>query len=245
MALRSRPGLTCLPALAFAVAAGQGVPAAAANFAVPSGCAARMTVQMRGCVVGQYFSCHADGAGMQRTVLFDSDGPFFATLVDAEYQWIESTDLPSGVQSWLEQPSQDAASFSHLLASGQDSYDFTTMSSDGQRQRYIGEDRLAGESVTIDGVALERTEFRLEERDEAGRIVSRRSGRQFVHGDWRLFFSGPEVVEDATGEARFDNSPVQFVFPGEPGYLSTVPLFDCDSLMSHRQPVPNGGPRHG
>ena len=29
-----------------------------------------------------------------------------------------------------------------------------------------------------------------------------------------------------------DGSPVQFIFPGEPGFFSTEPIFDCDALMS-------------
>ena len=29
-----------------------------------------------------------------------------------------------------------------------------------------------------------------------------------------------------------DGSPVQFINPGEPGFLATEPLFECDAIMS-------------
>ena len=38
-----------------------------------------------------------------------------------------------------------------------------------------------------------------------------------------------------------DGSPVDFTFPGEPGFASTQPLFDCDAMMSF---VPPAGVTH-
>ena len=29
-----------------------------------------------------------------------------------------------------------------------------------------------------------------------------------------------------------DGTPRQFVFPGEPGFFTTEPIFDCDATMS-------------
>ena len=29
-----------------------------------------------------------------------------------------------------------------------------------------------------------------------------------------------------------DGSPVEFIFPGEPGFLKTQPIYDCDAIMS-------------
>ncbi|MEI4471842.1 hypothetical protein [Frigidibacter sp. MR17.24] len=216
----------------------------AARFTPPQGCTATMTVQMRGCVVGQYFTCAGDPAGTKHDVLFDSDGPFFASTVDAEYQWIRSQDYGTGATSWLEEPSADAASFSNLLASGEDSYDFATMSDTGERSRYTGVDRLTGRSQTIDGVVLEVTEFAMTETADDGTQIARRWGSQYVHRDWRLFFSGPETFADDAGQLPIDNTPVDFVFPGEPGFLSTVPLFDCDGLMSRAEPPLMEDPFH-
>jgi hypothetical protein len=32
-----------------------------------------------------------------------------------------------------------------------------------------------------------------------------------------------------------DGSPRQFIFPGEPGFFSTEPIFDCEATMSWRE----------
>ena len=51
--------------------------------------------------------------------------------------------------------------------------------------------------------------------------------------DWRLFFAGPsEWVTDGDRLLPMDGSPVQFIFPGEPGFFATQPIFDCDAVMS-------------
>jgi len=218
-------------------------PVAAATFAPPQGCTPFMSVQMRGCLVAHYFTCEGDASGEQWDTLYDADGPFFSAKVDAEFQWIESWDYAPPQRSWLEEPSRDAASFSGLLATGEDSYDFSTMSDGGTRRHYKGVDRLTGETAVIDGIELEVTEFEIEEKAETGEVVARRWGNQYVHRDWRLFFSGREMFENPQGRLPTDNTPVNFIFPGEPGYLSTVPLFDCDELMSRAEPAPEVG--HG
>lgn len=208
-------------------------PALAGQFTPPPGCAARMSLQMRACLVAHYYSCAADGPGQQWSVIYDSDGPFFAARVDAEYQWLESVDLPGGARSLLVAGAPDPASFSQLLATGEDSYDFTTEGEDGSLRRYQGYDRLTGDSVTIDGIALLATAFEMTETDPTtGAVMARRWGNQYVHRDWRLFFSGAESFSTDQGSLPMDASPRDFIFPGEPGYLSTVPLYDCDALMS-------------
>lgn len=229
MARRSAASRTTLTALAALALCG---PAAAATFTPPQACTPFMTVQMRGCLVAHYFTCAGDAAGDQWDTLYDADGPFFTAKVDREFQWIESWEFSPPQRTVLEEPSRDAASFSGLLATGEDSYDFSTLSEDGFRRSYVGVDRLTGERQTIDGIELEVTEFEIEEQTETGEVVARRWGNQYLHRDWRLFFSGREMFENEDGRLPTDNTPVNFIFPGEPGYLSTVPLFDCDELMS-------------
>lgn len=229
MARRSAASRTTLTAWAALALCG---PAAAATFTPPQACTPFMTVQMRGCLVAHYFTCAGDAAGDQWDTLYDADGPFFTAKVDREFQWIESWEFSPPQRTVLEEPSRDAASFSGLLATGEDSYDFSTLSEDGFRRSYVGVDRLTGERQTIDGIELEVTEFEIEEKTDTGEVVARRWGNQYLHRDWRLFFSGREMFENEDGRLPTDNTPVNFIFPGEPGYLSTVPLFDCDELMS-------------
>lgn len=207
-------------------------PASAATFTPPPSCTAFLTVQMRGCLVSQHYTCSADAPGEQWTMLYDSDGPFFASKVDAEFQWLESRDMNPARTTLLEQPSADPASLGTLMSTGRDDYDFTTRADDGEQRRYRGHDTLTGETVNVDGVALEVTAFEMTETDGTGTLISRRSGQQFVNRDWRLFFSGAETYEAPEGALPIDNRPMKFIHPGQPGYLSTVPLFDCDALFS-------------
>lgn len=209
--------------------------AAAGSFSPPKGCAAFMTVQLHGCVVEHHYRCDDDAPGDQWTTLYDSDGPFFTTHVDGEFQWLESYEHDPPLPAWLETPSPDPASFSNLLSTGEDTYDFTTRDAQSTRLRYHGLDRLTGERVVIDGIPLEVTAFEVTESHADGTVRSRRWGNQYVHRDWRLFFSGAETTEFSGQTLPSDSTPVDFIFPGEPGYLSTVPLFDCDALMSRAE----------
>jgi hypothetical protein len=100
-------------------------------------------------------------------------------------------------------------------------------------RRYKGFDRLTGSAVTIDGVALERCEFDLSAYDAAGNFVSRRKGMQYISRDMRVFFGDTEEFENAEGErVSTTQPPASFAFPGEEGFASDEPLFDCDMLMT-------------
>lgn len=233
--MRTSPRLSRLAVAALLAVAGPSA-ALAGTFVPPQGCTAKMTVQMRGCLVAHYYTCAGDAPGEQGDTLYDSDGPYFTSRVDAEYQWIESHEIDPPLTILLDS-SRDPASFSALIGTGEDRYDFTTRDETGRRLNYEGFDRLTGRTQTIDGIPLEVTEFEMTETDETGTVTARRWGNQFIHRDWRLFFSGAEMWEGTAGVLPTDNTPVLFIFPDEPGYLSTVPLFDCTELMS-RAPLP-------
>ncbi|OYW58664.1 MAG: hypothetical protein B7Z31_07235, partial [Rhodobacterales bacterium 12-65-15] len=54
--------------------------------------------------------------------------------------------------------------------------------------------------------------------------------------DWRLFFAGPSETEIDGEWLAVDGSPVEFIFPGEPGFLASQPIFDCDALTASLSP---------
>ena len=57
-------------------------------------------------------------------------------------------------------------------------------------------------------------------------------GNQYVPG-WRMFFGGQEVTTLPGGETEEgDYSPMEFAEPGERGFLSATPLYDCGDMMS-------------
>lgn len=206
---------------------------AAGTFTLPSGCEGFMTVQLKSCTVGNYYRCSGDAAGDSRSTYFDGEGPYFSSRIDAETRWIESFDHFSGEWDYLDEVATDHASFSTLLATGRDDFDFTTTTDRGETRRYVGWDRLTGETLAIDGVPLERTRFDVMSYAADGRPVWRRSGQQFIHRGWRLFLADRESFETETGDIiPRDDTPVDFALPGDAGFMTTEPRYGCDLMMT-------------
>ena len=225
-----KPGVI-LAALAMAL----GSPAAAATWTPPAGCRLELTVQQRSCMVAQHYRCDGDAPGDQRVTYFTRDGRVLESHIDAETRWLESTDLLSGVTDRLEEEAADHASLTTLLRTGRDDFDFWTRSDTGERLRHIGEDRLTGETVTISGVALDVTTFTLKTFSETGDLLIDRHGSQFVNRQQGRFYGGLETATDWTGETQDSNdTPMRLIAPGQPGFGSTTPEYDCDMLMTQR-----------
>jgi hypothetical protein len=209
-----------------------GLPAGAANFVPPEGCRLEITVQNRGCTVSQHYRCAADTPGDQWVTYFTREGATYQSRIDKETRWMESTDLRNGLVDTLEPGAADDASFSTLVATGQDDFDFWTRSSRGERLHHVGEDRLTGEKVQIGGVPLEVTHFEVTTYSAAGDVLITRRGQQFISRAQGRFYGGIETSQDWTGERQETNdSPVTFAFPGQPGFGSTTPEYDCDLQM--------------
>ena len=208
-------------------------PALAGSFTPPEGCTAFMTVQSKGCRVSNHYTCEADPAGDQWRADYDQEGVYFMSRIDSEAQWVESIEIDPPSRQTLDANPADPASFSDLLATGNDSYIFGLSKDTGDRTRVRGADRLTGKQVVIDGITLQETEFNFTETDTSGNVLRRSRGNEYIHPEWRLFFSGPSQWDGGDGTyLPIDGSPVQFIFPGEPGFASTQPLFDCDAVMS-------------
>lgn len=222
-----------LPRLAACIVIGSALPAMAGSFAAPEGCTTFLTVQSKGCRVSNHYTCSADAAGDQWRTDFDQEGAYFTSRIDSEAQWVESFEIDPPVRQTLDPNPQDPASFSGLLATGNDSFIFGLSDDTGERTRVRGSDRLTGRQVVIDGITLQETEFNFTETDLSGNVLRRSRGNEYIHPDWRLFFSGPSQWDGGDGTyLPLDGSPIQFIFPGEPGFASTQPLFDCDAVMS-------------
>jgi hypothetical protein len=205
-------------------------PALAGTWTAPEGCEAFMTVQAKACRVSHYYKCSADAPGDQWRVDLDQEGPFFYSRINGEAEWVESYDP---VKQVLVPGAADPARLSELLAEGIDTWDFNLSKTDGTGSRASGYDRLTGRSVTIDGITLSETEVEFTEYDQTGNVIRRSRGNEYVSPDWRLFFAGPGETDLGDGKwLPIDGSPVQFIFPGEEGFLSTQPLYDCDALTA-------------
>ena len=207
--------------------------AAADLFKAPEGCEVFATMQARQCQVHQLYRCAGDPAGDQWMASFDGEGLYYLSRIDSETRWVESISTETGDVRTLGPDPVDPASFSDLIATGRDDFDFTTVNSAGQVRRYVGYDRLTGAKRIIDGVALEETEFASKTYDAGGSLLDESTGQQFIHRDWRRFFSGTEQFVTPDGDIiPLNQPPMKFAFPGEPGFLSTVPTYDCDVVTA-------------
>lgn len=208
-------------------------PAWAGSFTPPQGCMLFMTVQAHDCRVSNHYRCDQDAPGDQWRADFDQNGMFFQSRIDRETQWVESFEGNPAVRQVLDPNPADPASFSELLAKGVDTFEFGLSKDDGTQTRVTGYDRLTGKSYTIDGVALQETEYEYTETDPAGNVLARAHGNEYIHPEWRMFFSGPSQWDAGDGTyLPMDGSPVRFIFPGQPGFGATTPIFDCDAVLS-------------
>lgn len=221
------PRLT-IPALLALLAS----PAMAQTFVPPPGCTGFLTVQSRGCKVANYYKCDADAPGDQWRVDFGAEGAFFVSKIDFETQWVLSLDLITGLEQQLAPNPQDPASFSGLLSTGTDTYDFRQTGNDGSETRVRGFDTLTGRKLVVDGVELEETSFEFRETRADGGALSTARGNEFIHRGMRLFFSGPSEWDTGEGFQPYDGSPVTFDRPGEPGFMSMKPEYDCDAQLA-------------
>jgi hypothetical protein len=211
-------------------------PAAAGTFTPPKGCTAKLTVQSRGCLVSQFYTCEADKPGEQWRADYDANGPFFLSKIDREAQWLESYEMDPPTKETMDAGPKDPASFTDLIEKGLDTFDFSLSKSNGDHTTIKGFDKLTGQSAVIDGVTLKQTEYEYTQTDDKGTVLRHSRGHEFISPEWRTFFSGHSEWEAEDGTwTPSDNAPVKFITPGKPGFASTLPLFECDDQMSQIQ----------
>jgi hypothetical protein len=214
---------------ALPVAAGAQAPR---QVTLPEGCTAEMTVQTASCTVSHHFTCEGDPEGWRRRVDLDLEGVSYFGAIDGETQWVESVYPRANRAERLGPDPADPASFSELVETGADSFDFTTLSDEVGETRYVGFDSLTGETVTIDGVELDRTEYEVRAISPDGEEMWRSAGYEFIDRARRIFLSGESEVTGPEGSFSSDDRPVEFIFPDEPGFLSSHPKHGCGATMS-------------
>ena len=208
--------------------------AGAQSFSPPEGCTGKLTVQHKGCALVNVWTCEGDAAGDQWIGLFGQSGPFSVQRVDDEFQWME-TFKPSGTETLIE-PAPDAASFTELVENGLDTYEFTIDIANGAGdETTVGFDTLTGLEVEIDGEPLLQTEFQGVTLDGDGNQLNEGAGRQYISVKHRLFFFA-ESWDPATPDDITDMSPVEFIYPGEPGFFAAKPKFECNVIESSYRP---------
>jgi hypothetical protein len=208
------------------------------RFYPPEGCTGVVTVQTRGCVVNNIYTCEADQPGDSWRMMFNQDGPVFLSKIDRETQWLESYDLFPTRREVLRQPAPDPASLTELLETGIDTFDFT-QTSEQRVTRIVGFDRLTGEDVVIDGEPLLGTEFSVRYEDSLGGNL-KVTGREFVSVRHRRFISGVSTLNSGGEVEERDRTPIDFIYPGEPGFFSKTPEYECEASLARYVPIMKG-----
>ena len=211
------------------------VPAVAQTaevFELPAGCDAYLTIQTEACSVDHIFTCEGDAEGHQRRISIGENGVTYAGEIDEETQWVESFHVGSGHVERLEAEPRDRASFSELVEMGIDTYDFMTESEEVGKTRYVGQDSLTGEQITIDGVVLDQTQYNITAYDEAGDVKWASEGNEYISQRFNMFLAGSSKVTTENGTFDNDDNPVEFIFPDEPGFLSANPKHGCGETLS-------------
>ncbi|GGL55867.1 hypothetical protein [Wenxinia marina] len=205
------------------------LPAAAQDqIDLPDGCTAYLTVQSKSCRVSHHFTCEMDPDGWQRRIDMDQNGISYLGAIDDETRWMESFHMYSGHSERLVEGAENPASFTELLESGVNTYEFETDSDEVGVSRYVGEDRLTGETVDIDGVTLDRTQYAITAYDADGNVTWSSTGTEYINRDWRMFLSGQSTYMSDGESFDSDDAPVEFIFPDEAGFLSPNPKFGCN-----------------
>ena len=212
---------------------------AGSRFYAPDGCAEKLTVQSRSCLVSNYWTCPQDAQGDQWSIDFELDGPVHLSRIDAEGQWVESYGFSPFEGTFLEQPAKDPQQLSELFETGVDTADFVLVN-ESERVHFKGFDRLLGEEVVIDGEVLLRTEYSVRRLDENGTELWRRSGEEYVSTKHRRFFGGVDTWEADGRSGTVDRSPVEFIYPGEDGFFTKYPKYDCDGTLARFVPARKG-----
>ncbi len=212
-------------------------PGAGRAFSPPAGCEAFLTVQARSCLVTHYWRCVGDPEGQKWALTIDEQGPLHLLRTDEEYRWLEIYQLRDRLRQILMLPEPDPASLTELLNTGADSATFSEevhwAGSRVDTYKITGFDRLTGEKAVIDGEELLVTQFAYSVGSASGQVSYKVSGQQFVSPRWRLFFGGVETVEEREGTSSTeDASPVEFILPGEEGFLANTPQHDCGATLS-------------
>ncbi len=202
------------------------------SFAAPEGCEARLTVQHKGCVVINVWACEADNPGDQWIALIGQGGLFSVQKVDAEFQWIEAFKVTGNEE--LVTPADDPASLTELFETQIDTWDFTLETAEGT-ERHVGYDTLTGETTVIDGEELLNTEYSGRTINQNGDEIDAGSGRQYVSEKHRLFFFGEAWQNDSPDDV-IDMSPVEFIYPDEPGFFSDMPKYECNEIDASYHP---------
>lgn len=206
------------------------------QFEPPIGCQPVLTVQQRSCQVMNHWRC-GSGDGVENWYGYFTDGGAVDSFEKngPDHQFIHVQHFSEGGMFMGVTAANDNSSLSALVSTGRDNFDVTfSMNLFGIEfdARFLGETKLSGKQIKVDGETLSEltSSFAMTFLDsdllgEELNIAGTSTDYLLVADE--IFMDGTGVVETSEGTERDDNSPVEIIRPGEDGFFTRIPKYDC------------------
>jgi hypothetical protein len=207
-------------------------PAFAADLdltSLPASCVGVVTVQKRECSVDTYYKCTEEAGREVWIEGFDADGWDGLEVFNAAGEFVASGDDEISISARNEGP---VFSIERLLAEGTVIFaQPIEVQIFGARQPSIDSvsAQLLSGMVVIDGLEFQKA---LLTHSVPLNVVGTIGGSDvlYLNRDLGLVISGESVVEIGKHREESNETPVRFDLPTEPGFMSSVPEYDCDQL---------------
>ena len=205
-------------------------------------CVGIYSIQKRSCVVENIYRCETPAGVLWRKEEFEADESMNLEVLTEDGQILYAADSVEGpfVSGLIE--NTDPLSVRDMLASGVDYYDHIVrlhlpIFVDPINAPLQGRLQNLNEQVEIDGIVFDRARMDIKIWVNAAEIngyedwyIDRATGA-FAYGETKIF------------NKLYAQEPVQVIKPGEPGFMSERPLYDCGELSNAAPLV--GGVQHG
>ena len=205
-------------------------------------CVGIYSIQKRSCIVENIYRCDTPAGVLWRKEEFEADDPMNFEVLTEDGQILYVADTVEGpfLSGLIE--NGDPVSIQEMLTSGVDYYDqiirlHLPIFTDPINAPLRGRLQNLNEQVEIDGIVFDRARLHINLSINAAEIPG--------YEDWYI---DRATGAFAYGESKilnklYEQEPVQVIKPGEPGFMSDRPLYDCGEIS---KAVPLfGGVQHG
>lgn len=193
---------------------------------VPPGCTPLVTIQSQGCFVRQVFTCESDSQPLRWVASYGPNGPVSLTVLDLggmPQVMMTGKDKPRGTLD----PDGDPADLAKALAGETDSFAYQVNFEDGTVLTTSGSMSLTGARTDVDGRGMTELQ-RIETVVYPNGTTSPELDNRLVYDADLGLLINTTSTERATGKLLTDRTPVDFLFPGDEGADSVVPLYGCE-----------------
>ncbi len=193
---------------------------------IPPDCAPLVTIQSQGCFVRQVFTCASDSQPLRWAASYGPNGPISLTVMDLGGMPLVmkiGKDKPRGTLD----PFGDQADLAKALAGETDRFSYQIKFDDGTALWTSGTFDLTGAEAKIDGRSLPEMR-RIETMVYPDGSSSPELDNRLVYDAELGLVINTTSTDHATGKLLMDRTPVDFLFPGEAGADSVVPLYGCE-----------------